>query len=54
MVCPLPLYHSLGFIGSLIVATVYGAKLVLPSEKFDAEATLVAIQEEKGTSVNGN
>ena len=53
MVCPLPLYHVFGCVGNLVLATIFGAKLVLPSERFEAEALLKAIQDEKVVTVSG-
>ncbi|OWA51425.1 Acyl-CoA synthetase family member 2, mitochondrial [Hypsibius exemplaris] len=52
-ICPLPLYHVFGCVGNLVCSTIFGAKLVLPSEKFDAEANLKGIQDEKATLICG-
>ncbi|OWA51427.1 Acyl-CoA synthetase family member 2, mitochondrial [Hypsibius exemplaris] len=53
MVCPLPLYHVFGCVGNLVLATIMAAKLVLPSEKFEPEAVLKAIQDEKVVTISG-
>ena len=50
---PVPFYHCFGCVlGSLAVLT-HGSAVVLPSESFDAQACLAAIQEERCTSLYG-
>jgi fatty-acyl-CoA synthase len=50
---PVPLYHCFGMVMGNLCATTYGATMVYPSERFDAEATLRAIQDERCTSLYG-
>ncbi|XP_055343731.1 medium-chain acyl-CoA ligase ACSF2, mitochondrial-like [Paramacrobiotus metropolitanus] len=53
IVCPLPLYHVFGCVGNLVLATIFGVKVVFPTEKFEAGATLKAIQDQEGNTVSG-
>jgi fatty-acyl-CoA synthase len=50
---PVPFYHCFGMILSIMVCVTHGAAMVVPSEYFDALATLQAISEERCTAVNG-
>ncbi|GAV03021.1 hypothetical protein RvY_13510 [Ramazzottius varieornatus] len=51
--CPLPLYHVYACVGNLLTCTVLGKKVVFPSERFEAEAALKAIQDEQTEYING-
>lgn len=53
LACPLPLYHVFGCVGNLVLSTIYGLKVVFPSAKFDAEAVVRGIQEEKVQCLSG-
>ena len=50
---PVPFYHCFGHVGGILCTAASGACLVVPSESFDAEATLEAVQEERCTSLYG-
>ncbi len=50
---PVPLYHCFGSVIASMVATVYGAALILPSAQFDARATLEAVERERATMLYG-
>jgi fatty-acyl-CoA synthase len=50
---PVPLYHCFGCVIGNLAAVTHGAAVVLPSEAFDAEATLRTVQEEACTSLYG-
>ena len=50
---PVPLYHCFGCVLGSLGALTHGGAVVLPSESFDAEACLAAIQEESCTSLYG-
>ena len=52
--CPLLLYPVFGCVGNLVNGMIFGAKLILPSEKYDTEAVLKAILDEKVISIGGN
>ena len=50
---PVPFYHCFGMVlGNLLCLSV-GAAIVLPSEHFDAESTLEAIERERCTALHG-
>jgi fatty-acyl-CoA synthase len=50
---PVPFYHCFGMVlGNLAIVT-HGACIVIPSEAFDAGATLAAVAEERCTSLYG-
>ena len=53
VLCPLPLYHIFACVGNLLLCTIFGSKLVLPSEKFDAEEALQAVQVERPDCFSG-
>ena len=50
---PVPLYHCFGCVLGTLVSAVYGAAMVFPSEYFQPEATLDAIERERCTIVYG-
>jgi fatty-acyl-CoA synthase len=50
---PVPLYHCFGMVLSVLCCTAVGATMVFPSESFDAEATLKAIDRHRCTSLHG-
>ena len=50
---PVPFYHCFGCVLGSLAALTHGSALVLPSESFDAQACLAAIQEESCTSLYG-
>jgi len=51
--CPPPLFHCFGCILGYMATATHGASIVFPGEAFDAEATLLAVQEEKCTALYG-
>jgi fatty-acyl-CoA synthase len=51
--CPVPLYHCFGCVMSTLVCIVSRAALVLPAPRFDALATLEAVQTERCTALYG-
>ena len=50
---PVPLHLTLGSVLGTLTALCRGATIVVPAERFDAEATLVAIAAERCTAVHG-
>jgi fatty-acyl-CoA synthase len=50
---PVPLYHCFGMVLGNLACTSHGAAIVYPSEGFDAEAALAAVQAERCTSLYG-
>ena len=50
---PVPFYHCFGMVLANLLCLSVGACLVLPSEHFDASATLKAIEQEQCTAVHG-
>ncbi|MEO7145201.1 MAG: AMP-binding protein [Bryobacteraceae bacterium] len=50
---PVPLYHCFGCVIGTMVAVTSGAAMILPAPKFDALATLEAIEAECATAVYG-
>lgn len=50
---PVPLFHSFGLIIGLSTVSVHGAAIVIPSNKFDAEATLACITKYGCTGLYG-
>jgi fatty-acyl-CoA synthase len=50
---PVPLYHCFGMVLGNLACTSHGAAIVYPSEGFDAEAALAAVQVERCTSLYG-
>ena len=53
IVIPLPLFHAFGLVIGLTTAWVAGGSAVLPSEYFDAAATLAAVQRYSATGLYG-
>jgi fatty-acyl-CoA synthase len=50
---PVPLYHCFGMVLSVLASVLHGAKMVFPSEAFEARAVLEAVSEEKCTALHG-
>src|SRR5207244_2093257 len=50
---PVPFYHCFGCVLGTLAALTHGSAIVLPSESFDAEASLRAVQDERCTSLYG-
>jgi fatty-acyl-CoA synthase len=50
---PVPFYHCFGCVMGNLAAMTHGAAVVLPSEAFEAEATLRAIDAHRCTSIYG-
>ncbi|XP_055328751.1 medium-chain acyl-CoA ligase ACSF2, mitochondrial-like [Paramacrobiotus metropolitanus] len=50
---PVPLYHCFGCVLGSLMTVVHGSTLVIPAPRFDAEATLKAIDGEKCTFLYG-
>ncbi|RMZ83432.1 hypothetical protein DV737_g1594, partial [Chaetothyriales sp. CBS 132003] len=50
---PVPLFHSFGLIIGLATVSVHGASIILPSNKFDAKATLACIPKYRCTGLYG-
>ena len=50
---PVPLYHCFGMVMASLNCVVHGACMVFPSDGFDPETTLSAVQEEKCTALFG-
>ncbi|CAG8443971.1 4274_t:CDS:2 [Ambispora gerdemannii] len=50
---PVPLYHCFGVVLGNLAALTKGSSVVYPSEGFDVEATLRAVEEEKCTGLHG-
>ena len=50
---PVPFYHCFGCVLGSLAALTHGSAVVLPSESFDAQCCLAAIQEERCTSLYG-
>ncbi|KAG9295037.1 hypothetical protein G9A89_017831 [Geosiphon pyriformis] len=50
---PVPLYHCFGIVLGNLAALSKGSSVVYPSEGFDVEATLRAVDEEKCTGLHG-
>jgi fatty-acyl-CoA synthase len=50
---PVPFYHCFGMVLANLLCLSVGACLVIPSEHFDAGATLAAIESERCTAVHG-
>ncbi|KAF2171793.1 hypothetical protein M409DRAFT_18026 [Zasmidium cellare ATCC 36951] len=53
VVCPPPLFHCFGCILGYMATATHGSSIVFPSEAFDPEASLRAVQEYKGTALYG-
>jgi fatty-acyl-CoA synthase len=50
---PVPFYHCFGMVIGNLACSATGACMVVPSEAFDPEETLAAVQEERCTSLYG-
>src|SRR5437588_3014753 len=50
---PVPLYHCFGMVLGNLACTSHGAAMVYPSEGFDAEAALMAVEGERCTALYG-
>ena len=50
---PVPFYHCFGMVVSNLACLTHGACIVIPSDHFEAGATLKAIQDEECTAVHG-
>jgi fatty-acyl-CoA synthase len=50
---PLPLYHVFGMASGNLLAMLFGAKVVHPSEAFEPDAVLKAVEQERCTSLYG-
>ncbi len=50
---PVPFYHCFGMVLANLACVTHGATMVLPSESFDAGATLCAVQQERCTALHG-
>ncbi len=53
MVIPVPLYHCFGMVMGNLGCVTHGATMIYPSEGFDPQAVLQAVQQEKATSLYG-
>jgi acyl-CoA synthetase (AMP-forming)/AMP-acid ligase II len=53
VVCSPPLFHCFGCILGYMATATHGSAIVFPSEAFNPEAGLRAVQEEKGTALYG-
>jgi fatty-acyl-CoA synthase len=50
---PVPFYHCFGCVLGALAALTHGSAIVLPSESFDAEGVLRAVENERCTSLYG-
>jgi fatty-acyl-CoA synthase len=50
---PVPFYHCFGMVLGNLAATTHGACIVIPAPGFDPAATLLAVQQERCTSLYG-
>jgi fatty-acyl-CoA synthase len=50
---PVPFYHCFGMVISNLLCLTHGATIVLPAARFDVEAVLRTIQDERCTAVHG-
>jgi fatty-acyl-CoA synthase len=50
---PVPFYHCFGMVLGNLAALTHGSCVVIPTESFDAEACLEAVQEERCTALYG-
>ncbi len=50
---PVPFYHCFGMVISNLACVTHGATIVVPSQSFEAEATLKAVQDERCTMLHG-
>ena len=50
---PVPFYHCFGMVMGNLACTSHGSTMVIPAPTFDPEATMVAVAQEKCTSLYG-
>lgn len=53
IVIPVPLYHCFGMVMGNLGCITHGATMIYPSDGFDPELTLKAVEEEQATSLYG-
>lgn len=53
VVIPVPLYHCFGMVMGNLGCITHGATMIYPSDGFDPEITLQAVEEEKATALYG-
>ena len=53
LVIPVPLYHCFGMVMGNLGCITHGATMIYPSEGFEPEATLKAVEREKATALYG-
>jgi fatty-acyl-CoA synthase len=53
VIIPVPLYHCFGMVIGNLGCVTHGATMIYPSEMYDAEAVLKAVEEDKATAVYG-
>jgi fatty-acyl-CoA synthase len=53
LVIPVPLYHCFGMVMGNLACMTHGATMIYPSDGFDAQAVLEAVQEERATALYG-
>jgi len=53
VIIPVPLYHCFGMVIGNLGCVTHGATMIYPSELFDAEAVLKAVDQDKATAVYG-
>lgn len=53
LVIPVPLYHCFGMVMGNLGCITHGATMIYPSEGFEPEATLKAVEREKATALFG-
>jgi fatty-acyl-CoA synthase len=53
LVIPVPLYHCFGMVMGNLACLTHGATMIYPSDGFDAQAVLEAVQEERATALFG-
>ncbi|MFH4205860.1 pyrimidine/purine nucleosidase domain-containing protein, partial [Acinetobacter baumannii] len=53
LVIPVPLYHCFGMVMGNLGCVTHGSTMIYPAPSFDAEATLLAVAEERATALYG-
>ena len=53
LIIPVPLYHCFGMVMGNLGCICHGATMIYPSEGFEPEAVLAAVEKEKATAVYG-
>ena len=53
LVIPVPLYHCFGMVMGNLGCLTHGSTMIYPAPSFEAEATLLAVAEEKATALYG-